>query len=300
MYFIPDKFFVWIWIWRVAVSQMKITVMEKNNILQADFLDILFEGRNKEYGAYDLRKTYNRRMRIALTATALMCLLLVGGYLLAGTIGNTRVAMFVTDKELSRVDIPEKQPEPPPVEPPKQTPPPVETIKNLTPRIVKDEQVKEEDMPPPVEDLEDAKIGSINQQGIADDGIVAPPVETEGKGIVEAPKKEEEDYEKVFVSVQIESEYAEGKAAWERFLNKNLRYPQEAADQEIQGDVYVQFLVDTEGNISNVEAISGPDELRAEAVRVIRKSGKWTAAIQNGRKVKSWKKQPIKFRIATE
>ncbi len=300
MYFIPDKFFVWIWIWRVAVSQVKITVMEKNNILQADFLDILFEGRNKEYGAYDLRKTYNRRMRIALTATALMCLLLLGGYLLAGTIGNTRVAMFVTDKELSRVDIPEKQPEPPPVEPPKQTPPPVETIKNLTPRIVKDEQVKEEDMPPPVEDLEDAKIGSINQQGIADDGIVAPPVETEGKGIVEAPKKEEEDYEKVFVSVQIESEYAEGKAAWERFLNKNLRYPQEAADQEIQGDVYVQFLVDTEGNISNVEAISGPDELRAEAVRVIRKSGKWTAAIQNGRKVKSWKKQPIKFRIATE
>lgn len=274
--------------------------MEKNNILQADFLDILFEGRNKEYGAYDLRKTYNRRMRIALTATALMCLLLLGGYLLAGTIGNTRVAMFVTDKELSRVDIPEKQPEPPPVEPPKQTPPPVETIKNLTPRIVKDEQVKEEDMPPPVEDLEDAKIGSINQQGIADDGIVAPPVETEGKGIVEAPKKEEEDYEKVFVSVQIESEYAEGKAAWERFLNKNLRYPQEAADQEIQGDVYVQFLVDTEGNISNVEAVSGPDELRAEAVRVIRKSGKWTAAIQNGRKVKSWKKQPIKFRIATE
>lgn len=288
------------WICEYAVSQMKITVMEKNKILQSDFLDILFEGRNKEYGAYDLRKTYNRRMQIALSATALLCLLLLGGYLLANTLHPKRVSMMVDDKILSQVDIPEKQPEPPPIEPPKQTPPPVEMIKNVTPRIVKDDQVKEDEMPPPVEDLEDAKIGNINQDGLKDDGITAPPVETEGKGIVEAPKKKEEDYEGIFTSVQIESEYAEGKAAWERFLNKNLRYPQEAIDQMIQGDVYVQFLVDGEGNISNIEAISGPEELRAEAVRVIRKSGKWTAAIQNGRKVKSWKKQPIKFRLATE
>ncbi len=288
------------WICRHRVSQMKITVMEKNKILQADFLDILFEGRNKEYGAYDLRKTYNRRMRIALSATALLCLLLLGGYLLANTMGQNRVAMQVKDNILANVEIPEKQPEPPPIEPPKQTPPPVETIKNLTPRIVKDDQVKEDEMPPPVEDLEDAKIGSINQEGIKDDGIVAPPVETEGKGIIAAPQKKEEDYDGIFTSVQIESEYAEGKAAWERFLNKNLRYPQEAIDQNVQGDVYVQFLVDGEGNISNIEAVSGPEELRAEAVRVIRKSGKWTAAIQNGRKVKSWKRQPIKFRLATE
>ena len=89
-------------------------------------------------------------------------------------------------------------------------------------------------------------------------------------------------------------------AAWSRFLNKYLRYPQEAQDQGVQGMVVVQFIVDREGNVSDVEAVSGPMELRAEAVRVIKKSGKWTPAIQNGNKVRSYKKQPIVFRLASE
>jgi protein TonB len=71
-------------------------------------------------------------------------------------------------------------------------------------------------------------------------------------------------------------------------------------DQGIEGFVTVQFVVDKEGNVSNVEAVSGPQELRGEAVRVIKRSGKWTPAIQNGHKVKSYKKQPIGFRIAVE
>ena len=71
-------------------------------------------------------------------------------------------------------------------------------------------------------------------------------------------------------------------------------------NNEIQGTVVVQFIVDKEGNVSDVEAISGPNELREEAVRVIKKSGKWTPAIQNGRQVKSYKKQPIKFRLEAQ
>ena len=65
-------------------------------------------------------------------------------------------------------------------------------------------------------------------------------------------------------------------------------------DNEIQGAVVVQFIVDKGGMVSDVEAISGPQELRDEAVRVIKKSGKWTPAVQNGRQVKSYKKQPGK------
>ena len=91
----------------------------------------------------------------------------------------------------------------------------------------------------------------------------------------------------------IEAEYPGGAAAWQRFLNKNLRYPEEAIDNEIQGSVVVQFVVDEEGNVSDVEAASGPQALSAEAVRVIKKSGKWTPAIQNGRYVKSIKRQPF-------
>jgi protein TonB len=118
--------------------------------------------------------------------------------------------------------------------------------------------------------------------------------------VVEAPKKVEEDWDKTFTKVEIESEFPGGASAWQRYLNKNLRYPQEAQDNEIQGTVVIQFVVDKEGVVSDVQAISGPAELRDEAIRVIKRSGKWTPAIQNGRQVKSYKKQPITFRLEIE
>ncbi len=67
----------------------------------------------------------------------------------------------------------------------------------------------------------------------------------------------------------------------------------EAVSAEIQGQVVVRFIVDKEGVVSSVEAVSGPPELRDAAVRVIKKSGAWTPAVQNGRKVKSYKSQPV-------
>lgn len=277
--------------------------MEVNKILSADFLDILFEGRNKEYGAYDLRKTYNKRLSIALISTAAACILLFGGYILANSLnkGDDKKEMVVQDVQLEEIKQEERKEEPPPPPPPKPPEPPkVEMAKFTPPKIVKDEEVKEEEKPPEVEKLEETKIGTQNQEGVKDEGIVAPPVEDAGKGVVEAPKKVEEDWDKTFTKVEIESEYPGGAAAWQRYLNKTLRYPQEAIDNEVQGTVVIQFIVDKEGMVSDVEAISGPQELRDEAIRVIKKSGKWTPAVQNGRQVKSYKKQPIVFRLETE
>lgn len=275
--------------------------MEINKILSADILDIIFEGRNKEYGAYELRKTYNQRMIKALVAMAAACVLLFGGYFLSNLGGDKDEAknLVVKDMQLEEIKQEEKQPEPPPPPPPPKPPdPPKVEIKKFTPpKIVKDEEVKEDEKPPEVKELEETKIGTINQEGIKDEGIVAPPVDDAGKGVVEAPKKVEEDWDKTFTKVEIESEYPGGAAAWMRYLNRNLRYPQEAIDNEVQGVVVVQFIVDKEGMVSNVEAISGPKELRDEAARVIKKSGKWTPAVQNGRQVKSYKKQPIVFRL---
>jgi len=276
--------------------------MEVNKILSADILDIIFEGRNKEYGAYELRKTYNKRLATALIATASILLLLFLGYILSNTLGNRQAqAMVVEDVQLEDLKQEEKKNEPPPPPPPPKPPEPpkVEMAKFTPPKIVKDEEVKEDEKPPEIEKLEDTKIGTINQEGVKDEGITAPPVD-DGKGVVEAPKKDEEDYDKTFTKVEIESEFPGGSAAWMRYLNKNFRYPQDAIDNEIQGTVVVQFIVDKEGNVSDVEAVSGPSELRDEAVRVIKKSGKWTPAIQNGRQVKSYKKQPIVFRLETE
>ena len=75
-------------------------------------------------------------------------------------------------------------------------------------------------------------------------------------------------------------------------------YGDEAQENEIQGSVLVKFIVDKEGNVSNIQALTGHEALRAEAIRVISKSGKWTPAIQNGRTVNSYKYQPIIFRLA--
>ena len=276
--------------------------MDVNKILNADVLDIIFEGRNKEYGAYELRKTYNKRLVRALIGTAIVILLCFIGYFISSLdTGTKKAAMVVQDVQLEDVKE-EKKNEPPPPPPPKVEPPKVEITKFTPPKIVKDNEVKPEEKPPEQEKLEDTKIGTVNQEGVKDEGITAPPPSDAGKGVVEAPKKDDEDYDKTFTKVEIESEYPGGPAAWLRYLNKNFRYPDDAVNNEIQGTVVVQFIVDKEGNVSDVTAISGPDQggLREEAVRVIKKSGKWTPAVQNGRQVKSYKKQPIVFKLEAQ
>jgi len=272
--------------------------MEVNKILNADILDIVFEGRNKDYGAYELRKTYNQRLIKALIGTAIVIALVFVVYFLSNlTGGPKKQAVVVQDVQLEEVKE-EKKNEPPPPPPPKVEPPKVEMAKFTPPKIVKDNEVKEEEKPPEQAKLEETKIGTVNQEGVKDEGITAPPASDAGKGVVEAPK-ETEDYDKTFTKVEIESEYPGGSAAWLRFLNKNLRYPEEAVNNEIQGTVIVQFIVDKEGNVSDVQAVSGPEAggLREEAMRVIKRSGRWTPAIQNGRNVKSYKKQPVGFKL---
>src|SRR5687768_13597040 len=118
--------------------------MEKSAILNADLLDIVFEGRNKEYGAYELRRTYNRRLRFSVAVMLLLALMLSIGQLIASNLpeDDTRTAMVPTDLELEKVTPPED--EPPPVIPPP-TPPPqqIQTIQYTAPVIV-DEDVPED------------------------------------------------------------------------------------------------------------------------------------------------------------
>jgi len=97
--------------------------MDINKILNADILDIIFEGRNKEYGAYDLRKTYNKRLLVAIISMVSLLILLFVGYLLAGVInsGAKKQNMVVQDVQLEDVKE-EKKNEPPPPPPPKVEP----------------------------------------------------------------------------------------------------------------------------------------------------------------------------------
>jgi periplasmic protein TonB len=275
-------------------------MMDVNKILTADFLDILFDGRNKEYGAYELRKSYNKRLTIAITAMLIIALMIfVGSVISKEAAKNKKAQAEIQDVKLEEVKDQQKNEPPPPPPPPKlPDPPKVEIAKFTPPKIVKDEEVKEDEKPPEIEKIEEAKIGTINQEGTKDEGIVAPPVESKGTGEVVAPKVVEEDYDKVFTKVENPAEFPGGPDAWRRYLERNLQYPESAQENGTQGVVKVQFIVDREGNISEVQALNDPgDGLAEEAVRIIKKGPKWKPAEQNGRKVIYRHIQAITFKL---
>ncbi|HEX2845333.1 MAG TPA: energy transducer TonB, partial [Chitinophagaceae bacterium] len=148
--------------------------MEANKILSSDLLDLVFEGRNKDYGAYELRKRYNKRITMALIITASVALLALIGSIVASEFkGNSNEKLEikeVTIQDLKQEEEPKELPPPPPPKPP--DPPKIEMKQFTPPKIVKDEEVQEP--PPAQEELKEAKIDVVNQEGIKDEGIVAP------------------------------------------------------------------------------------------------------------------------------
>jgi periplasmic protein TonB len=101
----------------------------------------------------------------------------------------------------------------------------------------------------------------------------------------------------VYENTEIEASYPGGPAVWQRYLYKNFSYPRLAEESKIQGTVVVQFIVDLNGKVSMVKAISGPRELHNEAVTLIKRSGVWVPAVEKGRQVKSYRRMPIVFKI---
>jgi periplasmic protein TonB len=104
-------------------------------------------------------------------------------------------------------------------------------------------------------------------------------------------------HDSTFTHVDVESTFPGGGPGWSRFLRDNLVYPKKAVKKNIQGTVVVQFIVDKDGTVSNIDALDGPELLREAAIDVVKKSPNWKPATQNGRKVKSYKKQPITFKL---
>ena len=153
--------------------------MDINKILTADILDIVFEGRNKEYGAYELRKTYNGRIKKALFYTGGVILLIFLGSLFASLVGkNKNETLDVLDTQMAEVKKTEAAPPPPPP-PPKPPPPPeVNQIKFTPPKIVKDEEVKADEK---IEEIKEDQV--ISNKTVESDNkvaIVQAPVEDKG------------------------------------------------------------------------------------------------------------------------
>jgi protein TonB len=276
--------------------------MDTNKILGADILDIIFEGKNKQYGAYDLRKTYNRRLTKALLITAGIALLVFLGSVFASILGkNQKETYDVVDTQLAEIKKNDAPPPPPPPPPPPKPPPPPEVnqVKFTPPKIVKDEEVKPEEKIEEIKD--DQKISTKTVESENKEQVVQAPVEDKGTQVVEVKKDDDEN--KIFNKVEVEAAFPGGDAAWRNYLQKNLNadVPVEGGAGEGTYTVIVKFVVSKDGSLSDVTCESDPGfGMCAEATRVIKKTRNWTPAIQNGRNVNAYRRQPITFQVASQ
>ncbi len=274
--------------------------MTPHKILSSPLLDIIFDNRNKEYGAYDLRKTYSRRIKRALIITISIFSLLIIGTSWANSKKTTDRAKFRnTPVDLTAIKPEDKKIDPP--KPIKKTPPPqVETKAFTNFNVKKDDEVIKP--PPQMDDLDNVKISDVDKPGIKDPGFPeGPEVIDDKKGIIEQPKTDPDDLVHTFV--EVDASYIGGTSKWLQYLERNCN-GQVATDNGAPEGRYttmVQFIVDKEGNISDVRALTNHGYgMEEEAVRVIKKGGKWNPAIMNGIAVKAYRKQPITFQVAGE
>jgi protein TonB len=101
----------------------------------------------------------------------------------------------------------------------------------------------------------------------------------------------------IYFNPEIQAEFPGGLKGWYRYLQMNLRYPDKAVSKNIQGTVVTQFIVDSLGLVHDVKVISGPEELRNECIRIFEKDIYWSPALNNGKKINSWKTQAINFKL---
>jgi periplasmic protein TonB len=264
--------------------------------------DMVFENRNKEYGAYYLRKNYKSYINRALLIGGSIFLLLFGGaYTYQNYILPNLPKDDLTEVEIDLSKIQEAPPEelpdlpPPPPPPPVEPPPEVAQIKFLPPEPKKDEEVVIEEPPPPAEKIEKAVISNKTVKGVeVVDAFIPPPPPEEVKIVaIEKPKEEE-----IFTAVEQNPEFPGGTSEMYKYLGQNIKYPAAAQRANVSGRVFVKFVVEKDGSIGKVEVLKGIgfgcDE---EAIRVIKSMPKWNPGRQNGKNVRVFYNMPVVYKL---
>ena len=266
--------------------------MEANQILQSDILDILFEGKNKSYGAYDLRKTYHKRIETSLAVVLLLIVAAIVSSFIANKFRKDYVALSIEPTVTTLSKIPIDEPKPIPL--PKPNPPVhVATTQYTVPVITKNQLVVEP--PVDVKQLEKVRIdisSSFGKDAVM--GVVNPPEDVIGTNIIEKPvsKKAKEDVG--FIPVEIEAAFPGGEKAWQNYIQRAISSQLDDFTETDYGTCVVQFIVDKSGKVSEVTATTMKGTKLAEvAVNTIRKGPDWTPAIQNGHYVTARRVQPV-------
>lgn len=267
--------------------------MLPEKIMQSDFLDLLFEDRNKLYGAYAIRRSYNKTLAAAITVTVsialLFCLLqLIHRSKPAGSI----VSVFeLPDNILEEAEPIKPQPEKPAIKPPAANH--FKQVVTSTPVIVDDNQ--KTDMPD-VDEINNSIIG--NKKLAGDDvgeTIETAPAETHGPEKAAEPVVEVKENNAPLVHAQVMPEFPGGKEAFLKFMLRNLKQPDDlTAGEKII--VTANFVVNKYGQIEQVKIIGmGRADLDKEVMRVINKMPLWKPGLQNGKAVAVYFNLPVTF-----
>jgi len=269
----------------------------KLDILKTEWIDVVFTDRNKAYGAYDLRKQNSRNTNRALVFGVILFVVLISAQtiinFISGFIPKTPDKVKITNVVLQPPPpLDQKKPPPPPPEPPK---PKVDQVKFPPPVVKPDNEVKEQ--PPTVKELEVADPGQKTVKGDPNADIkIDEPV-----GNSDVKQVTEEDPNKIFAAVEKEPEFAGGIEKFYAYLQKNIHYPAVAKENNVQGKVFVTFVVEKDGSLTDIKTVrgigSGCDE---EAVRVLKNSPRWKPGIQNGRQVRVQYTMPISFTLQSD
>jgi protein TonB len=245
--------------------------------------DIIFENRNKSYGAYAIRKNYDKNV---LKAEAISIGIGVLIFIIPMLMSSSKINVPVIDEPKGEVVLRQYDVNPE-VQPPQPRQPRRATTSVIPTRVTTQPVIDEAPM-------DETPTTTASSSG-TENGTEAPGPEVAGTGIGTEPVVETA---KVFTYVEKMPEYEGGIEAMMKFIRKNVRYPRKAQQREVQGTVYVRFIVDAEGHIVNVEIEKGFDkECDAEAVRVISMLNKWQPGIQNNLPVAVRKILPITFRF---
>jgi periplasmic protein TonB len=290
----------------LSIYIVNVYPMNARNNTNTDFLDILFDGRNKEYGAYELRISEDRRVRNAIIGTASIALVIIGGYvlsnkLMAAGMDTRKIVNVLTDSAFIRELPPEETPVTPPP-PPVSTPPPPasSSVAFVTPVITDQDIANDETQVPPRDSIGNKSIGLANTFGDDINGVENPFDNgvPGGNGVVEPPKPATTG-DPIPSWVEIMPTFPGGEAALGKFLQKNLTYPPMAQNNEIEGRVFVQFVVNHEGKISDVQTVGAPKGggLEEEAMRVVKLMPNWKPGKQNGQTVSVRFNLPIGFQL---
>lgn len=283
------------------------------DLTSKEWRDLVFEGKNKEFGAYDLRKKCPKRHVVAIVATV-AGLLVLGAIIWGWTSYSNKkaeeealakaaeMAALANQVEEAQEEEQEEEIEEIKYEEPEEVVEEAVAAQMVTEISIEDVVDKEREVKT-VEEVQsnEAQIGAVNQEGKIDISqindkvkeVVVAPVAPKVEPVVKKPEPE-----KIFEAVEQQAQFPGGQAALMKWLSNNIKYPELAQQNNVEGRVTVKFTVEKDGSISNPVIAKGVDkDLDREAIRVVKKMPKWQPGKNNGVAVRSYFYLPVVFKL---